>query len=123
MRTRSRLVAVLGALLTAGCVFAAGAAAQPTLQTDRDDYPPGQTVVITGDGWMPGETVMMILTEEPTTHAPDTLVSVADENGSFTNTDFAPEQHDIGVAFTLLGFGQTSGGMALTYFTDTSNQI
>src|SRR5439155_2015847 len=30
-----------------------------TVKTDKDDYPPCQTVTITGIGWQPGETVTL----------------------------------------------------------------
>src|SRR5213083_821111 len=44
--------------------FSADASAA-TVATDQPDYHPGQTVVITGSGWEPGETVDMILHEDP----------------------------------------------------------
>src|SRR4051812_28184734 len=36
-----------------------------TVVTDRLDYPPGDTVTITGAGWQPGETVSFVLNEDP----------------------------------------------------------
>ena len=32
-------------------------AAAPTIQSDKDDYAPGELVTLTGSGWQPGETV------------------------------------------------------------------
>ena len=52
-------------------VFDASAAA---VTTDKTDYAPGETVIITGAGWQPGETVNMLLHREPKTQ-PDTTIS------------------------------------------------
>ena len=90
----------------------------PTVSTDKDDYAPGQTVTITGSGWLPGETVVMVLTENPVVCNPRTLTSVADSIGNFVNTDFSPEVHHLGVEFTLVATGSTSGFTAQTTFTD-----
>ena len=38
---------------------AASALAQPTVTTDRSDYPPGSTASITGTGFQAGETVQL----------------------------------------------------------------
>src|SRR3954471_14921465 len=32
-------------------------AASPTIQSDKADYTPGSTVVLTGENWQPGESV------------------------------------------------------------------
>ena len=54
-----------------------------TVKTDKDDYVPGQTVVITGGGWQPGETVTLLLQEDvsPPFHDDLVLTATADENG------------------------------------------
>ena len=57
---------------------------------------------------MPGETVLMRPLEDPTTHDVDTLTAVADSSGSFTNDDYAPEQHDLGVTYTLVATDATT---------------
>ncbi len=89
-----------------------------SVTTDRFDYPPGRIVTITGTGWQPGETVSLVLHEEPETH-PDVLVSsVADQRGNFINTDFAPDPSDVGRTFTLTAIGLTSGETAQTAFAD-----
>jgi hypothetical protein len=91
-----------------------------SVKTDHDDYAPGQIVTITGSGWLPGETVSMVLHEDPEVHDNRTLTSVADGSGNFVNTSFSPEQHDIGVKFLLTAVGQTSGRVGQTTFTDGS---
>ena len=96
-----------------------------TVKTDKDDYAPGQTVVITGGGWQPGETVTLLLQEDvsPLFHDDLELTAVADENGDILNTEFSPLQHDIGVRFYLTGTGQTTGWSAQTTFTDGPPKI
>ena len=32
-----------------------GSGSGPTISSDRPDYAPGEAVVLTGDGWQPGE--------------------------------------------------------------------
>jgi cysteine-rich repeat protein len=91
--------------------------------TDKPDYAPGETVIITGTGWWPGETVVMVLHEEPTTHPDRMLTSVADAEGNFTNRDFTVEEHHLGVTFTLIATGQSSGLTAQTTFTDGNIRI
>src|SRR6185369_5258271 len=87
-------------------------AQSPTVSTDKDDYVPGEIVHISGSGWLPGETVTMILFETPETPDVRMLTAVADAAGSFTNEDFAPVERDLGVTFTLVATGQTSGWSA-----------
>jgi len=55
LRARSG-AALLSALAVAGAAFA------QTVSTDKPDYGVGETVIITGAGWQPGETVSMVLT-------------------------------------------------------------
>ena len=89
-----------------------------TVKTDKDDYAPGQTVVITGGGWQPGETVTLLLQEDvsPAFHDDLVLTATADENGNILNTEFFPLQHDIGVRFYLTATG--AGSQAQITFTD-----
>jgi hypothetical protein len=89
-----------------------------TVKTDHDDYAPGQTVTITGQGWEPGETVTLLLHEAPHAmwHEDRTLVAIADAAGRIFNNDFAPETHHIGVRFYLTATGSVS--QAQMTFTD-----
>src|SRR5258706_8946468 len=93
---------------------------QASVTTDVLDYPPGRTVIITGKGWQPSETVDMVVHEEPETHADSALSSTADSQGSFTNTDFAPAPPDLGRNFTITAKGQASGRTAQTPFSNAS---
>ncbi|MCA1592533.1 MAG: MBG domain-containing protein, partial [Acidobacteria bacterium] len=102
-----------------------------TIATDRSDYAPGDIVNITGSGWkaasvdaagntVPGETVTLVLHEERETAVHDdiTLTSVADENGKIQSATYAPEEHDLGVTYTLTATGDASGLTAVTTFSD-----
>ena len=85
-----------------GARFTAMATCVPTVQTDKADYAPGTTVVITGSCWQPGGTVQITLTESPDLHgeSPITVApSVVGADGTFTNTAFAPDNNDVGVTF------------------------
>jgi hypothetical protein len=116
MTWKLRSLAIVIALLAIST--SAALAQTPTLAADKDDYMPGETVTLTGAGWMPGETVAMVIHEDPATHEDRTLTSVADSAGAFTNSDFAPEAHDVGVGFTVFATGAASGWTAQALFAD-----
>ena len=61
----------------------------------------------------------MLLHEEPETHEDVITSSVADNQGNFNNTDFAPATADAGRSFTLTAIGQSSGFTAQTAFKDS----
>ncbi|HJQ22880.1 MAG TPA: HYR domain-containing protein [Blastocatellia bacterium] len=89
-----------------------------SVTTDKTDYAPGETVTITGSGWQAGETVSLVLHRETSEHPDTRLSATADEDGNFTNQEFAPDQDDFGVTLTLTATGQASGYTAQTTFTD-----
>jgi hypothetical protein len=107
-------------LVTAAGDGAAGAIA--TVQTDRDDYFPPDTVLITGSGWEPGETVSLLFQEDvtPAVHPDVVMSTVADAEGGIRHQQFAIDSADIGVRFTLTATGQTSGRTAQATFTDNT---
>ena len=90
----------------------------PTVMTDKQDYVPGETVLITGSGWAPGETVALEFVETPLIHPAETLYVIADDTGNITNAEYVIQDHDIGQTFTLTATGLTSGLTAQTIFTD-----
>ncbi len=112
-------VSALACVALAGALAAGAHAA--TIATDKADYAPYETVTITGSGWQPGETVLMVLHEYPTIDPDGTLTSVADVDGNLVNTDFTTDSFDIGITFTLTATGQSSGLVAQTSFTDAAN--
>ncbi|MFV8346098.1 gliding motility-associated C-terminal domain-containing protein [Flavobacterium sp. ZB4P13] len=93
--------------------------AQSTVTTDKLDYSPGQTVIITGTNWQPGETVKLTLIETPLIHPEEYLYATADGAGNIYNNEYIIQLHDVGQSFTLTATGLTSGYSAQTFFTDS----
>src|SRR6266516_2391539 len=120
-QAKPRSCAGLVALIVGFLATLALPASAATVATDKADYAPGENVVITGSGWEPGETVVLILHEDPQLDPDLQLTAFADENGDFTNTDFSVDVFDIGVTFTLSATGGSSGLTAETTFTDAPN--
>jgi hypothetical protein len=88
-----------------------------TVNTDQEDYAPGQVVTIVGKGWTAGETVHLNLTENPVADGPHDWDVTADADGAFADTTFSPDTQHIGVTFTLSATGPLSGS-AVASFTD-----
>ena len=103
-----------GPLLAIGTDPVSGA----TIETDLDDYMPGEIVHLTGRGWAANETVRLFMTEDPDTHEDVTMDVVADSAGGFSVHFYDVQPHDLGVMFTLTATGQTSGSVAVATFTD-----
>ena len=89
-----------------------------TVKTDAADYAPGSVVTIIGSGWQPGETVTLTLVESPLFDTHPVMTAVADGRGRFTNAEFSPDEHDIGIRFFLTAVGSQSGTQAQNTFTD-----
>ena len=87
-----------------------------TIHTDKDDYTPGSTVTIFGSGWQPGETVALVLQEEPLLDRHPLVSVTADADGNILSTEFSPDEHDLDVRFYLTAYGEAS--QAQTTFTD-----
>ncbi|HXF48904.1 MAG TPA: HYR domain-containing protein [Verrucomicrobiae bacterium] len=108
-------------LIATAILFAfglAGAFGQATVTTDKMDYHPGDTVIITGSGWQAGETVLLEIVESPFIHPAETLFAVASGSGDIYNNQYIIQLHDLGQTFTLTAIGQSSGMTASTMFTD-----
>lgn len=101
------------------CVLVSPAVGQAaTIGSDKDDYSPGEIVILTGSGWLAGETIEIEMVEEPLTHENVILTSVADADGNFTNNDYLVQPDDLGVTFTVTATGLSSGLQAVVIFTD-----
>src|SRR5436190_1866712 len=87
-----------------------------TVRTDKADYTPGQTVSITGSGWVPGETVTLTLAEVPFHDVHPLAPVTADASGNIVSTEFVPDPDDVGTRFYLTASGRQS--QAQTSFTD-----
>ncbi len=87
-----------------------------TVKTDFADYAPGDTVTITGSGWVPNETVTLALVEDPLRDIHTLHAVTADASGNIISTEFKPDQDDLNVRFYLTATGSLS--QAQTSFTD-----
>lgn len=112
------------ALASALALFGAGARAQtaPSLSSDRDNYLPGDTVVLVGYGFQPGETVdvsIAIEDEANNIHVGDYdwMVELADDTGDFTTVWTVPLEA-YGMTLRASALGLTSGAVATAVFHD-----
>ncbi|MBP6180605.1 MBG domain-containing protein, partial [Flavobacterium sp.] len=107
----------------ANLVFASVAFGQATVTTDKDDYAPGEYVIISGTGWTAGERVDFHFDETPkpvTCLNSHNLYAIADSDGNIYNNLFLIKENHLGVAFVLTATGQTSGSIATRNFTDAN---
>jgi hypothetical protein len=116
-------VLVVGGRNNANQIIAGAAVFNPAkVVTDKDDYQPGDQVMLFGFGWKPGEIVDIYVVDnyvtQPEWHY-DTSVQ-ADAHGNFIAEPFLFEvllEH-FGVTFDLSAVGQSSMLSAQTQFTD-----
>ena len=90
------------------------------VKSDALDYAPGTTVNISGGGWQPGETVTLHLQESPYYDSHPDLTATVQADGTFSNSQFSPDSHDVGIRFYLTVTGSASGLQAQTTFTDNN---
>lgn len=92
--------------------------------TDKTDYSPGETVIITGTGWQAGETVGLRIHRDGQDPSTDMILNaVADSTGNISNSQLIIQSTDLGVSFLLTAIGETSGYTAQTTFTDGNVKI
>ena len=87
------------------------------LTTNKALYFPGESPVITGSGWEPGERII-IVRQDYASGKSSSLHAVADEHGNFTTAELTPKNHQRGVKFILTAMGQSSGYVAQTSYKD-----
>ena len=112
------LVLLVSVFLLSGPLGHAEPVAQQvaTIASDLPEYAPGDTVTLTGSGWTPQETVTIVLRRDPFLHLNTVLTSVADANGTITNTSFTPLPDDLDVTFFVTATGSLSGVQATGSF-------
>jgi hypothetical protein len=95
---------------------------EPTVATDKDDYQPGDRVIMTGSGWLPFSVVTLTIDSNcGCTH--EVFTASVDENGEFENHEFLIEEKHLGARFLLTAEGQDAQGnpaSAQTTFTDAA---
>jgi len=98
-------------------------AADPTVTTDKADYPPGSTVNISGSGFQAGETVELqvrrIDIDENSGTEHDPWDVTAEDNGNIQTT-WHVTMDEAGATLELTAVGLTSGLVAQETFTDTA---
>ena len=97
--------------------FAVLASSSSSITTDKMDYGPGETVVITGRGFQPGETVRLKIHEDPHTPQERGFDAVADGDGNFAG-EYLVQDYDLNMKFIVGARGLSSGWTAQTTFTD-----
>ncbi len=93
-------------------------AGKPAVATDKDDYSPGEIVVVTGSGWLPGEIVKLDFAILPL-QLTLTYYATADGEGNIFNNEYIIFEHHLGQTIILTATGQTTGLSAVTIFTDS----
>src|SRR6266404_6499521 len=82
---------------------------EPTLTTDREDYPPYSYVYFHGAGFEPGETVDMIVAEtDPVQQSFEPWTVVADANGEFDTSWYIFSNEFQGATFQATATGESS---------------
>ena len=91
-----------------------------TVMTDKPDYLPTDYVLVTGSGWLPGETVKLDFHETliDLFQQTNTYYTVADSSGNIRDLQYLIELRHLGAEFILTATGITSGLTAQSMFTD-----
>jgi hypothetical protein len=89
-----------------------------SITTDKDDYQPGDRVVLTGAGWSPGDILDIVLTDEPQTHAPHEWPVGIESDGTFTDSTYVVDEGDLNVTFTLVATSRATTQSLSVTFTD-----
>jgi len=122
-RRVTRFVPLFLFALAVSALGVSHAAAQATLQSDKADYYPGETAVLTGTGFAPGEDVALQVRHNDATpdsgEAHASWSVVADESGSFTSDWVVCGDDCLGSSLLATADGQTSGLHAEVTFTDS----
>src|SRR5256885_15172979 len=90
---------LIGSVLVLFATRQTAQTASPTISTDKSDYQPGDIVIMTGSGWIPGQPVALHIDE--TDGEMWDSSAIADELGNISNSEFVVAAHDVGVAFSL----------------------
>src|SRR5262245_51278754 len=87
------------------------------LSADKNDYAPGDRVILAGPGWRPRESVRLRVHRN--INAPDEFFTVrADSTGRFRSSSLMIKKSDLGVAFVVTATGRSSKYLAEVTFTD-----
>jgi uncharacterized repeat protein (TIGR01451 family) len=94
----------------------------PAVTTDKPDYAPGETVIISGTGFAPGEPVLVFITNAAGATVFDRIVDT-DDAGAFLALYAVPLDGSASSLYSLIAAGQTSGAITTMTFTDCNATI
>src|SRR5438309_10786235 len=113
-------------VLVAGGVNALNLSVNPALfnaariWTDKDDYLPGDNVILSGSGWKPNENVYLYAVDDTTEAWTYGSTASADANGGFVvNPFFIVQLVQLGANFSVSAVGAQSAMQADVKFTDS----
>jgi hypothetical protein len=87
----------------------------PTIQSDKADYAPGELVTLTGSGWVPGESVNIVVNDDVGQSWNRNVNVTADASGNITDLFNLPNSFVAQYSVTATG---AQSGTATTSFTD-----
>src|SRR5438132_5483606 len=115
-------------ILVAGGVNALNLSVNPALfnaariWTDKDDYAPGESVILSGSGWKPNENVDLFAVDSQTEAWTYGSSAPADANGGFVvNPYFMVQLVQQGASFHVTSVGEQSAMQADVTFTDAAD--
>jgi hypothetical protein len=80
-------------------------------------------VHFTGAGWQPGDTLDIVLTDDPQSHEPHRWWVLIDGSGGFHDSTYVVDETDLGVTFTLTATSRSNPAVSLgVQFTDGTLQ-
>jgi hypothetical protein len=94
-----------------------GGSSAPTIQSDKEDYPPGGHVVLTGSNWQAGESVNIFVNDDEGKTWQRNVDVVADQNGDIRDEFDLPDWFVATYQVTATG---DQSGTAKTSFTDAN---
>jgi hypothetical protein len=116
---------LLVGLLLALCVVVSPVLAAPLIWTDKEDYYPWQTVLISGEGFSPSATVYMTVTwPAPDNGIYDVLPPAATNDlGTFNDVEYSLLSNVYGIegSYTITATDSKTGETVTTTFTDATN--
>lgn len=92
-----------------------------TVASDKPDYRPGDTAILSGSGWTAGEDVALDI--ECTCGCVAHLATSADDGGAFDGVLYPITEEHLGATCSVTATGATSGEVAVTTFTDGNIQV
>jgi VCBS repeat-containing protein len=92
----------------------------PTIQSDKADYSPGETVTLTGSGWQPGESVNINVNDDEGQTWNRNVDVTADDNGQIQDQFQLPDWFVAKYSVKATG---ANGVVATTTFTDANLKV